>query len=99
MTFIRRRQPSTGWANYTCSKFSQKANDFYHQQRSCGEVMFLHLSVSHSVHGGAMRGGGAMHGGKACMAGGAFMAGGRAWQERRPLQRAVRILLECILFF
>ena len=23
--------------------------------------------------------------------------GGRAWQERRPLQRTVRILLECIL--
>ena len=44
----------------------------------------------------------------ACMAGGvcgrgafvvgaACMAGGRAWQERRPLQRTVRILLECIL--
>ena len=35
---------------------------------------------------------------------GAFMAGGmrgrgRAWQERRPLQRVVRILLEYILVF
>ena len=34
--------------------------------------------------------------GGACMAGGA-MGGGHALQERRPLQRAVRILLECIL--
>ena len=25
---------------------------FYRPQRSCGKVMFLHLSVSHSVHGG-----------------------------------------------
>ena len=25
------------------------------------------------------------------------MEGGHAWQERRPLHRAVRILLECIL--
>ena len=28
---------------------------------------------------------------------GACVARGRAWQERRPLQRTVRILLECIL--
>ena len=26
---------------------------YYRQQRSCGRVMFLHLSVSHSVHRGA----------------------------------------------
>ena len=26
-----------------------------------------------------------------------FTGGGRAWQERRPLQRTVCILLECIL--
>ena len=50
-----------------------------------------------------------MHGrgGEACMAGWACMAGGLrgrgcvvvggAWQEKRPLQRVVRILLECIL--
>ena len=36
------------------------------------------------MHDGVMRGGG-MHG------------GGRAWQEKRPLQWTVRILLECIL--
>ena len=34
----------------------------------------------------------------ACMAGGVRGGGGRrAWQERRPLQLTVRILLECIL--
>ena len=40
----------------------------------------------------------------ACMAGGGGMCGGgtcvavgRGWQEKRQLQRAVRILLECIL--
>ena len=43
-----------------------------------------------------------MCGGGACMAGGVqgrgcAWLGGRVWQERRPLQRAVRILLGCIL--
>ena len=33
-----------------------------------------------------------------CMAGGVCFGGGcHAWQERWPLQRTVRILLECIL--
>ena len=32
-----------------------------------------------------------------CMARGACMAVERVWQERQPLQRAVCILLECIL--
>ena len=36
---------------------------------------------------------GGMGGKGACMAGGR----GHAWQERRPLQWTVRILLECIL--
>ena len=36
---------------------------------------------------------GGVHGG----GGGACVAGGHAWQERRPLQRTVRILLECLL--
>ena len=52
---------------------------------------------------------GGVHGGRACMAGdicGRGSIGGRghgwlggmhAWQERQPLQRTVRILLECIL--
>ena len=50
-----------------------------------------------------------MVGGLVCMVGGerawhrgmhgrgACVAGGRAWQERRPLQQPVRILLECTL--
>ena len=66
--------------------------------------MFLHLSVSHSVHRGGVHSGGGyvwpggMHGGGMCMTGGMCgRRGGRAWQERRPLQQAVRILLECIL--
>ena len=45
---------------------------------------------------GGMHGGGVWRG--ACIAGGGGMCGvGNAWQEIRPLQRPVRILLECIL--
>ena len=44
------------------------------------------------IHGGGMCGGG-MHGR------GNMHGRGHAWQERWPLQRAVRILLECILVF
>ena len=52
----------------------------YRPQRSCGKVMFLHLSVI-------------------------LFTGGGVWQtppapsSRRPLQRTVPILLECILVF
>ena len=77
------------------------------RKRSCGKVMFSHLSVSHSVHGGghAWQGRG-VHGrgayGRVCVVGGTCgegvcIVGGRAWQERRPLQRTVRILLGCFL--
>ena len=50
---------------------------------------------------GGMHGKGGMHGGGifgrgACMVGGVH-GRGSTWQERRPLQRTVRILLECIL--
>ena len=48
---------------------------------SCGKVMFSQASVILSTVGG----------------GGVCMAEGCAWQERRPLQRTVRILVECIL--
>ena len=68
--------------------------------------MFLHLSVSHSVHRGAYVAGGAcMAGGRACVCGWkACMSRGvhgqgPVWQERQPLQRTVRMLLECILVF
>ena len=47
--------------------------------------------------GGACMTGG-MYGRGACMAGGMHGGGaGGAWQERRPLQRPVHIILECIL--
>ena len=37
--------------------------------------------------------------GRGGMAEGTCMEGGHVWQERRPLQRTVRILLECILVY
>ena len=59
------------------------------RKRSCGKAMLLHLSVILFTGGGA------------CVAGGQYMAGGcgggRVWQEIRPLQWTVHILLECIL--
>ena len=45
---------------------------------------------------GACVAGGHVVGGHAWQ--GECMARGHVWQEKRPLQRAVRILLECILF-
>ena len=86
-------------------------NALFTVRSSCGKVMFLHLSVSHSVYrGGCVRGGG-VHGRRGlCVAGGMHGRGlcqegmlgrgsmcGSGWQERRPLQRMVRILLEWIL--
>ena len=52
-----------------------------------------------------MRGRGVCMAGRACVAGGHAWwggmrdGGGHAWQEKRQLQRAVRILRECILVF
>ena len=75
---------------------------------ACGEEGACMVGV---MHDGGMCGGCVCAGGHvwqgACMAG-VYMVGacvtewgvhgrGRAWQERRPLQRAVCILLECIL--
>ena len=87
------------------------------RKRSCGKVMFLHLSVSHSVH----------RGGEVYTPPGRHPSGqthkppgqtpplarhtphlgrhchpqppppGRPTTPRQPLQRTVRILLECIL--
>ena len=34
------------------TRVKNSAQDFYRPHRSCGKVMFLHLSVSYSVHGG-----------------------------------------------
>ena len=77
-------------------------NLYYRPQRSCGKVIFSQACVKNSVH---RRG--------ACVAGGTYgrrrhawqgdvcgrgMCGrGLAWQEKRQLQRAVCILLECSL--
>ena len=81
----------------------------YRPQTKFAKVMFSRVSVC--PLGGGMRGRGYAWPG-ACMAGGcmiggmhgrghvwqgACIAGGHAWQERWPLQRAVCILLECIL--
>ena len=65
------------------------------------------MAVGHAWQGGHAWPGG-MRGRRVCMAGGGVhgrgaylvgvcMAGGHVWQEKRQLQRAVRILLECIL--
>ena len=73
---------------------------------SCGKVLFSQACVIPSVHrGGTCVEVGGMHGnGRGCAA-----KGGHAWQrgmcvargacvqEKRPLKRAVRILLECNL--
>ena len=59
---------------------------FYRPQRSYSKVMFSQASVILVTWGG----------GGSCMAEWCEWRG-CAWQERRPLQRTIRILLECIL--
>ena len=49
--------------------------------------------VAGGMHDRGMHGRGHAWQGRVCM------AGGHAWQERQPLQRTVRILLECILLY
>ena len=85
---------------------------YYRPQTKFAKVMFLQVSVcprggGHAWQGGrawgaCMVGGGGMCGRGACMAGWAcVVGGGRAWQILRDTvnERAVRILLECILVF
>ena len=79
-------------ANQILLRHSGPILSFTARKRSCGKVMFLHLTVSHSVHRAV------------CMVEGACVVGGmhgrgRAWQERWPPKRAVRIQLECILVY
>ena len=50
------------------------------------------VCVAGSMHGVGHTWQEGMHGG-----GHAWQGGGHVWQEQRQLQRAVRILLECIL--
>ena len=72
----------------------QFANVFTICKSSCGEVMFLHLSVILS-QGGSVCGSGTCMAGRD-MCGRRGMPGrGHAWQERWPLQWTVHILLEC----
>ena len=83
------------------NSLGRSMQDVYRPQTKFAKVMFLHLSVSHSVHRGRawMRGG--MHGSRGC----AWLQGGHVWLQggvcgiRRDTvnERAVRILLECIL--
>ena len=62
--------------------------------------------VARGVHGtgghvwlGSVHGKGGMHGRGACVAAGVCLSTRGRGQERRPLQRTVRILLECILVY
>ena len=87
--------------------------DYYRPQRSWGKVIFLEACVKNSVRRGAFVAGGrawqgaCMAGGcawqGACMAGRGMHAGGCDWQGERAghtvNERAVRILLECILVY
>ena len=65
----------------------------------------LRFRHCHSQGGACVAGacvGGGVHGKGICVAGGRGVMRGRrerAWQGRRPLQRTVRILLECILVY
>ena len=68
------------------------------QGQSCGKVMFLHLSVSHSVH----RGGVCVWAHPPGRHLSVILFTGECLARhppRRPLQRTVRILVECILVF
>ena len=63
------------------------------------------VCMAGGMHGGGVCMAGGMHGRSVCMVGACMTGeggvhgkgGGHAWQERQPLQRTVRILLECIL--
>ena len=63
--------------------------------------MFLQVSVSHSVHRGGVRG--CSKGGVGGCSGGCSWGGWRVWDMTRYgdtiNERAVRILLECILVY
>ena len=80
---------------------------YFHSWLLPSPTVVVEACVKNSVGGGACMAGGAclvvgvcmvgggMRGGGACMTGlvGMYGGGGHAWQERRPLQHTVRILL------
>ena len=67
---------------FVCGGLSLPSRNFI-----CGKVMFLHPSVILFKTGRQ----------EGVCGGGCAWRGGACVQERRPLKRAVRILLECIL--
>ena len=77
---------ATLWQNFLVTSY------IYRPQRS--KVIFSQACVKNSVHRRACVAGGSMRGSGE---GGHAWQRGRAWQEKRHLQRTVRILLEYIL--
>ena len=84
------------------------SSHIYRPQTKFAKVRFLHLSVSHSVHRGGIRGragglgrawAGGVHGGGMCGRGACVGVSvpPRHHEIRLVNARAVRILLECIL--
>ena len=72
-----------------CSQGGACVVDEHAWQGACvAGACMVGVCMAGGVHGGGMHGGGVR---------GSGGEGGRAWQDRRPLQWAVRILLECIL--
>ena len=63
----------------------------WHGVRMAGGHAWWGMCMAGGMHGRGHAWQGAMHGG------GHVWLGGHVWQERWPLQREVRILLECIL--
>ena len=102
---------STGELSSTLTQIVLISCCLYHLQHSCGKVMFLHLSVSHSVHRGCLADTPPRQTPQADSLGqtpprqtpsGRHPLGrppGQTPPQRRPLQRTVGILLECILVF
>ena len=70
-------------ASKSYKAYRNKIINYYRPQRSCGKVMFSQACVKNSVHGG----------------GGHAWQGMPHWQILRDTvnERAVRILLECVL--
>ena len=83
------RSTSGCYASYWNAILLLPANEVW------GKVIFLHLSVILFTGGGVPGPRGLLRGGCLLLGGGGSAPGGGAWW--RPLLRAVRILLECIL--
>ena len=84
------------WKKYW--KSQGKVREFC-QSGKVGTLIICTSSQKGGMHGRRVCVAGGMHGvGHVWQEGSAWPEGGRlVWQDRRPLQRTVRILLECIL--